>query len=204
MRNQSYSSSHFINRELSWLEFNERVLEEAQDTNNPLFERLKFLSIASSNLDEFFMIRVASLQDQVNADFQKLVPSGLTPKKQIEKISIRTHKQVSDEYNCYNRSLKKALKKENIYFVKSKSLNNIQINFIREYYINNVFPVLTPMVVDKNKPFPLILNKTLNIALLLQDNENTEYPIFATIQVPSVLNRLIKIPSLDWRLTVES
>jgi len=194
--NYSFSNLHFFNRELSWLEFNERVLEEAQDTNNPLLERLKFLSIVSSNLDEFFMIRVASLQDQISAKFMKADPSGLTPNEQIEKISFRTHQQVVSMYNCYNISLIKALKKENIIFIKPENLNTIQLDFIRDYYANKVFPVLTPMVVNRNQPFPLILNKTLNIALLLQDSAN-ENPIFGTIQVPSVLNRLVEIPSLD-------
>lgn len=197
MKNHFFSSLHFFNRELSWLEFNERVLEEAQDTNNPLFERLKFLSIVGSNLDEFFMIRVASLQGLVEANFVKIDPSGLTPNEQIEKISVRTHKQVFDMYNCYNRSLKKSLKKEDIHFIKTKDLNNIQLDFIREYYANHVFPVLTPMVVNKNQPFPLILNKTLNISLLLEDIANPDNLLFGTIQVPSVLNRLVEIPSLE-------
>src|SRR5665648_110515 len=188
---------HFINRELSWLEFNERVLEEAKDTNNPLLERLKFLSIVGSNLDEFFMIRVASLQDIVEAKIIKIDPSGLTPNEQLERISARIHKQVFDMYNCYNRSLKKSLKKANIRFIKTKDLNTLQLDFIREYYANNVFPVLTPMVVNKSQPFPLILNKTLNIALLLEDINNPDNLLFGTIQVPSVLNRLVEIPSLE-------
>ncbi|ODA39758.1 RNA degradosome polyphosphate kinase [Desulfosporosinus sp. BG] len=197
MKNHSFSALHFFNRELSWLEFNERVLEEAQDINNPLFERLKFLSIVGSNLDEFFMIRVASLQGIVEANYIKIDPSGLTPNEQVDRISVRTHKLVFDMYNCYNRSLKKALKKADIQFIKTKDLNNIQLDFIREYYTNNVFPVLTPMVVNKNQPFPLILNKTLNISLLLEDTTNHDNLLFGTIQVPSVLNRLVEIPSLD-------
>jgi len=197
LKNHTFSTLHFINRELSWLEFNERVLEEAQDTNNPLLERLKFISIVCSNLDEFFMIRVASLQDIVEANFIKIDPSGLTPTEQIERISVRTHKQVFDMYNCYNRSLKKSLKKADIQFIKTKDLNNIQLDFIRDYYDNNVFPVLTPMVVNKNQPFPLILNKTLNISLLLEDNSNPDNHLFGTIQVPSVLNRLVEIPALE-------
>ncbi|MDR3600604.1 MAG: RNA degradosome polyphosphate kinase [Desulfosporosinus sp.] len=197
MSNHSFSSLHFINRELSWLEFNERVLEEALDTNNPLFERLKFLSIVGSNLDEFFMIRVASLQGIVEANFMKIDPSGLTPNEQIEKISTRTHKQVFDMYNCYNRSLIKSLKKVDIHFIKPQNLNTIQLDFIRDYYDNNIFPVLTPMVVNKNQPFPLILNKTLNIALLLEDITNPDNLLFGTIQVPSVLNRFVEIPSAE-------
>ncbi|SPF42986.1 Polyphosphate kinase [Candidatus Desulfosporosinus infrequens] len=196
MDNQTFSNLHFFNRELSWLEFNGRVLEEAQDTNNPLLERLKFLSIVGSNLDEFFMTRVASLLDQINEKSVKTEPSGLTPKEQIERISVRTHKQVLDMYNCYNRSLIKSLKIENIHFIKPRDLNNIQLDFIRDYYNNNISPVLTPMIINKNQPFPLILNKTLNIALLLQDKAN-DNPVFGTIQVPSVLNRLIEIPSLE-------
>lgn len=198
MKKHPFSSLHFLNRELSWLEFNERVLEEAKDINNPLFERLKFLSIVGSNLDEFFMIRVASLQGIIEANFVKIDPSGLTPKEQIERISARTHKQVFDMYNCYNRSLKKSLKKEAIYFIKTKDLNTVQLDFLREYYANNVFPVLTPMVVNKNQPFPLILNKTLNISLLLEDTTNPDNLLFGTIQVPSVLNRLVEIPSVEY------
>ena len=197
MNNHSFSSLNFINRELSWLEFNERVLEEAKDINNPLLERLKFLSIVGSNLDEFFMIRVASLQDIVEANIVKIDPSGLTPNEQLERISARIHKQVFDMYNCYNRSLKKSLKKANIRFIKTKDLSTLQLDFIREYYANNIFPVLTHMVVNKNQPFPLILNKTLNVSLLLEDISNPDNLLFGTIQVPSVLNRLVEIPSLE-------
>lgn len=196
MGNNSISNLHYINRELSWLEFNERVLEEAQDSHNPLFERVKFLSIVGSNLDEFFMIRVASLQDQINAKFVKTDPAGLTPNEQIKRISLRTHKQVCDMYKCYNQSLIKSLMQEDIHFIKAENLNNVQLNFIRDYYTKYIFPVLSPMVVNKNQPFPLILNKSLNIALLLQDRAK-ENSIFGTIQVPSVLNRLVEIPSAD-------
>jgi polyphosphate kinase len=197
MKNNGYSSKHFINRELSWLEFNKRVLEEAQDSSHPLFERLKFLSIVSSNLDEFFMIRAASLRDQINGNFEKPDPSGLTPKDQIKSISKRTHELIYDQYNCYNYSIKKALKKEHIQILSIKKLDLRQLGFIEDYYLNNIYPVLTPMVVDKNKPFPLVLNKTLNIALLLQDSSKTDNVIFATIQVPSVLERFIEIPPVD-------
>ena len=197
MKNHTFSALHFFNRELSWLEFNERVLEEAQDTNNPLFERLKFLSIVGSNLDEFFMIRVASLQGNVEANYVKIDPSGLTPLEQIERISARTHRHVFDMYNCYNRSLVNSLKKADIHFLKTKDLTNLQLDFLRDYYDNNVFPVLTPMVVNKNQPFPLILNKTLNISLLLMDITHPDNLLFGTVQVPSVLNRLVEIPSLE-------
>lgn len=195
MKNNLYSKKYFINRELSWLEFNERVLEEAQDLTHPLLERLKFLSIVSSNLDEFFMIRVASIRDQINGNFDKPDPSGMTPKSQIKSISERTHRLIYDQYNCFSRSLKQGLRKENIHFVSTKKLSEEQLDYLKDYYLNNIYPVLTPMVVDKSKPFPLVLNKTLNIALLLEDSDNTENRIFATVQVPSVLDRIIEIPS---------
>lgn len=189
-------SSNFFNRELSWLEFNERVLEEAYDSSNPLFERLKFASIVSSNLDEFFMVRVASLHDQILAGFKEKDLAGLTPTEQVELISKRTHKMVEDQYKCF-RSLKKLLKKQKILFLKEEDLSEKQKEFIEDYYNRTVYPVLTPMVVDRSRPFPLILNKSLNIALLLENsdkNEEEEF-IFGTVQVPSVLERLVELPS---------
>lgn len=183
---------YFISRELSWIQFNERVLEEAQDTSNPLFERLKFAAIVSSNLDEFFMVRVGSLSDQITAEFDKKDPSGLTPKQQMKQIGILVHKLVYDQFNCYNRSLKKGLKKEKIKFLKVSDLCKEQLNYVENYYSKNIFPVLTPMVVNQSSPFPLISNKSLNIAVLLKDNKGED--IFATIKAPSVFDRLVKIP----------
>lgn len=183
----------FFNRELSWLEFNTRVLEEAQDLKNPLFERLKFLAITASNLDEFFMVRVASLNDQIIAGYSKKDPAGLLPKEQLDKITLRVHELVSEKYNTYLRSLIPALKKEDIYFKRPKNLTDEQRIFVEKYFFNQIYPVLTPMVVDKSRPFPLILNKSLNIAILLRGNEDVE-PVFATVQVPSVLDRFILLP----------
>lgn len=197
---QDYSlPKYFINRELSWLEFNERVLEEAKDNSNPLFERLKFASIVSSNLDEFFMTRVAALKDMAVAKIEKLDPAGLTPKEQLEKISLRVHKMVYDKYSCYNRSLKQCLKKENIIILKPNDLNIQQKQYLDDYYLKNIYPVLTPMVVDKSRPFPLVLNKTLNIAVLLRGKDKSN--LFATIQVPSVLKRFVEIPSESNKVT---
>ncbi|AKA71506.1 RNA degradosome polyphosphate kinase [Clostridium scatologenes] len=189
-----YSPENFINRELSWIEFNQRVLEEAQDTSNALFERLKFEAIVSSNLDEFFMIRVGSLCDQITAGFNKPDAAGLTPVCQMGNISIRVHKLVYDQLNCYNRSLKLALRKEKIFFLKPKELNEEQCQYIKEYYFKNIYPVITPMVVDTSSPFPLILNRSLNIGLLLQKGQAINEQVFATIQVPSVLERIIEVP----------
>lgn len=183
----------FFNRELSWLEFNTRVLEEAQDLKNPLFERLKFLAITASNLDEFFMVRVASLNDQIIAGYSKKDSAGLLPKEQLDKITLRVHELVSEKYNTYLRSLIPALKKEDIYFKRPKNLTDEQRSFVEKYFFNQIYPVLTPMVVDKSRPFPLILNKSLNIAILLRGNEDVE-PVFATVQVPSVLDRFILLP----------
>lgn len=192
--NQANNKNHYINRELSWLEFNERVLEEAYDTGNPLLERLKFASIVSSNLDEFFMVRVASLHDQMLAGFNEPDLAGLTPREQIDGISERVHTMVHDQYSCYNRSLVPALKKEKIFLVREENLTEKQRHFIESYFNKMVYPVLTPMVVDQSRPFPLILNKSLNIALLLENPEEPETPVFATIQVPSVLDRLVEVP----------
>ncbi|MBC8061535.1 MAG: RNA degradosome polyphosphate kinase [Clostridiaceae bacterium] len=185
---------NFINRELSWLEFNQRVIEEAQDNSNPLFERLKFLSISNSNLDEFFMVRVAALKDQMIAGFNEPDFAGLTPAEQIKKISVRVHQMVEEQHNCFNRSLVPALKKEEIIFVKKEKLTGSQIKFINTYFINNIYPVITPMVVDKGRPFPLILNKSLNIAVLLENSNRDEEPIFAIVQVPSIISRVLELP----------
>jgi len=186
---------YFISRELSWIQFNERVLEEAQDTTNPLLERLKFMAIVSSNLDEFFMVRVGSLFDQITAKFEKEDASGLTPNQQMEQIGILVHRLIYNQFNCYNLSLKKNLKKEKIKFLEFKDLSEEQIKYIDNYYSKNIFPVLTPVVVNQSSPFPLIANKSLNIALLLKGDKNEN--IFATIKVPSVIDRLVKIPEED-------
>lgn len=187
----------YINRELSWLEFNNRVLEEARDNENPLFGRLKFISIVSSNMDEFFMVRVASLWDQVLVGFNKADPSGLTPIEQIQKISKRVHKIVYDQYNCFNRSLLQRLKTQKIYFLKSNELDGYQRDYIDKYFWKNIYPVLTPMVVDPTRPFPLVQNKSLNIALVIQNNKSAEKSYFASVQVPSVLKRYIELPSKE-------
>ena len=188
---------NFINRELSWLEFNQRVLEEAQDNCNPLFERLKFLAITESNLDEFFMIRVAALKDQILAGFNEPDFAGLTATEQIKKISIRAHQMIEDQYNCFNRSLIPAMKKEKIVFVKKDKMTAEQKTFASNYFKNNIYPVLTPMVVDQGRPFPLILNKSLNIAVLLENMNKDEENLFAVVQVPSLIGRVIELPMVD-------
>ncbi len=186
---------NFFNRELSWLEFNNRVLDEACDSDNPILERLKFISIVSSNLDEFFMVRVASLFDQMLAGFSEPDIAGFTPEEQINLISSRAREMIHDQYACYNRSLIAGLKKEKIVFLKPEDLNNKQTAFVENYYKQTVYPVLTPMVVDKSRPFPLVLNKSLNIALLFDNKDENNESVFGMVQVPSVLERTVELPS---------
>ncbi len=188
-------SEYYYNRELSWLLFNNRILEEARDKTLPLFERLKFLSITASNLDEFFMIRVASLKDMVNADYTKPDIAGLTPGEQLEKVNAATHELVQLQYSTYNRSLLPLLKQNGVNVVtEHESLTKKQAEYVDHYFSENVYPVLTPMAVDSSRPFPLIRNKTLNIgALVTKKNEKKEVE-FATVQVPAVLPRIVLIP----------
>ena len=162
----------FKNRELSWLDFNYRVLSEAKDKNIPLFERLKFLSITASNLDEFFMIRVASLKDMVHAKYIKKDIAGMTVKEQLDEISKQTHDLVTTQYNTYNRSFLPTLKHNQLIIVTEyEKLTEEQSTFVDTYFQREVYPVLTPMAVDSSRPFPLIRNKSLNIAALLSDKK---------------------------------
>jgi polyphosphate kinase len=195
MRNEDYKNPEFfINRELSWLEFNDRVLDEARDKTNPLFERIKFLAITSSNLDEFFMIRAASLKDQVKAGYSKIDISGLTPKQQLKQISVRTHIMVEKQYSTLNRSLIPLLGKNGIKVLASEELDDSQKAFIKDYFSGMLYPVLTPMAVDSSRPFPLILSKSLNIGILLKHRDGDKEYMFATVQVPSGLPRMIELP----------
>ena len=188
--------TNFYNLELSWLGFNYRVLSEARDKNIPLMERLKFLSITASNLDEFFMIRVASLKDMVHAKYTKKDIAGLTPKEQLAIISTGTHELVEKQYNTYNRSFLPALKHNGLTIVTQyEALNAEQAEYVDRYFMREVYPVLTPMAVDSSRPFPLIRNKSLNIAALLMDKKRKDTIDFATVQVPSVLPRIVTIPS---------
>ncbi len=191
-------SEYYYNRELSWLLFNNRVLEEARDKTLPLFERLKFLSITASNLDEFFMIRVASLKDMVNAGYDKPDIAGMTPQKQLEKLNKATHELVAQQYSTYSRSLLPLLKQNGVrVVVVHEDLTKEQGEYVDRYFTENVYPVLTPMAVDSSRPFPLIRNKTLNIGALLSKKGENEEPEFATVQVPAVLPRIISIPGQE-------
>ena len=188
----------YENRELSWIKFDERVLEEARDKTIPLLERLKFLSITSSNLDEFFMVRVASLKDMVHANYKKKDIAGMTATQQLLAINEATRKLVDVQYSTYNRLLAPQLNKEGIFIInKYEDLSDEQAKFVDRYFMESVYPVLTPMAVDASRPFPLIRNKTLNIAALLADKKQKNELVFATVQVPGVLPRVVEIPSED-------
>ena len=187
---------NFVNRELSWLEFNYRVLSEARDKTLPLFDRLKFLSITASNLDEFYMVRVASLKDMVHAKYTKTDIAGMTASQQLEAISQKTHQLVDLQYSTYNRSLLPALRQNGLRVItEHEDLTKEEGAFVDRYFMDNVYPVLTPMAVDSSRPFPLVRNKTLNIAALLKKkNENEEELDFAMVQVPSVIPRVVELP----------
>ena len=196
---------YYNNRELSWLAFNERVLEEAEDVNNPLLERLKFLAIFSSNLDEFFMVRVAGLQDQVRAGFHKAEnKSGLTPKEQLAKIAERTQALVRRQTEVYRHLIYDLLPQHNVHIADMKDLNSTQKAFINEMFAETIFPVLTPVAVDAYRPFPTLLGKTLNLLVLLEQDESDleSREKVAIVQVPSVLDRYIKVPTEEGKTVV--
>ena len=187
---------YYTNRELSWLDFNMRILGEARDKANPLFERLKFLSITASNLDEFFMIRVASLKDMVHARYTKPDIAGLKPEEQLNLIQEKAHHLVGLQYSTYNRSLLPALKQAGLELVTAhEDMSEEQKAFADQYFEENVYPVLTPMAMDSSRPFPLIRNKSLNIGALISKKGEMGKAEFATVQVPGVLPRVIELPA---------
>ncbi len=184
----------FYNRELSWLDFNERVLQEALKKDNPLMERLKFLAITGSNLDEFFMVRVAGIKDQFDANIKKIDDSGMNVKEIKHKLEKKAYDFMDKQYNCFTRSLIPTLKHKNIYFVTPDMLNKSQKSQIDEYFDKVLFPVLTPLAIDNSRPFPLLANKSLNIAVRLEEKEKKE-SCFAVVQVPSILPRFVEVKS---------
>ncbi|HCW23240.1 MAG TPA: polyphosphate kinase 1, partial [Lachnospiraceae bacterium] len=205
---------YYWNRELSWLQFNRRCLGEARSRENPLMERLNFLSITASNLDEFFMVRVSSLQDMVHSEYTKRDIAGMTASEQLSAVLADTHDFMSSQYYTYNRQLVPALREEGITMIDDyEDLTEDEKSYLEDYFTTEVYPVVTPMAVDSSRPFPLILNKSLNIGALLTRKENAGPGIlnrtkkakkamkseaenleFATVQVPSVLPRVIRLP----------
>lgn len=190
---RAYTNSHYINRDLSWIEFNRRVLEEAQDPSTPLLERIKFLSICSTNLDEFMSVRVAGIADLMKAGYTKKDFTGYTPEGLMRRIMKRVGKMVNDQYRTY-RELSRALAKEGLVLTTMEDLTANQGKQMEQYFHDYVFPVLTPMAVDQSRPFPLVHNLNLYLAVtLLPEGDSPEDPFFAIVQVPSNLPRMIKI-----------
>lgn len=187
---------YFKNRELSWMDFNDRVLEEARNKDNPLLERINFLGITQSNVDEFFMVRVASLHKLIAAGIKTTDSSGQTPEKQLDAINQKEHRAVEKRYSTYWRSLLPLLEKKNIFIKEVKDLNAQQYEFVRRYFSDELYPIITPMADDTNRPFPFIANDSLNIAVGLKDKEDGKH-YYATLRVPNNFKRLVKLPKAD-------
>lgn len=195
----NFGPMHFVNRELSWLEFNARVLEEAEDPTNPLLERVKFLSIFSSNLDEFMMVRVSGLRAQVHGLSQPEdpIPDQLTAREQFDKTHARARELVKRQYLCFREKLQPQLAKEKIQLLSPDELNPKQQEFMEEYFEQTVFPVLTPMAIDPSHPPPHLRNRGLYLAAIIQQKGarlGGPRRLVAIVQIPSVLPRLIRLP----------
>src|SRR5271166_2783281 len=178
--------SLFISRELSLLEFQRRVLAEAADPANKLLERIKFLSIFSSNIDEFFMVRVAGIMQQVEKNVIELSPDGKTPQQQLNAIGEVVRPLVADAYKLYREQLQPALSAEGIHIIDYSDLNDEQIAAADDYFHRLIFPVLTPLASDTGRPFPHISNLSLSLAVLIEDGEER----FARVKVPDTLSQL--------------
>ena len=208
-------NAKFYNRELSWLEFDDRILNEARDTKNPLLERLNFLAITASNMDEFYIVRVASLRDMQSIDFQERDIAGFTIDEQLERIDQKTRRTMSLMYSTYTRSLVPSLAQEKIFLKNYEELSD-QLKMIADSYFKTVlYPILTPMAVDSSRPFPLIYNRMLNMCVMLENNPedvklqdravdgisnakhtvNEDKYMYATVQIPTVVKRLYQIPT---------
>ena len=198
------NSRYYLNRELSWLQFNKRVLQEAVDTSNPLLEKLKFLAITSSNLDEFFMIRVAGLKHQKENGVKRRDIANMAPTEQLENISDACQKLVAQQY-MHLKGILKELETEGLVFIKPADADERQKQWMGNYFEREIFPVVTPMAVDSSHPFPFLASKSLNIAMLLEKNERDEEMDeendidvkTAIVPVQSVLPRIIRLPDVS-------
>ncbi len=202
-------STRYFNRELSWLEFNNRILFESRDTKNPLLERLKFLSITASNMDEFYIVRVASLRDLLSVKYDELDISGRTVKQQLSEIDDKARAQMALMYSTYTRSLVPSLKNHNILISDYRDLDDHAKEVCDDYFRSTLYPILTPMAVDASRPFPLIYNRQLNLCVLIDETEEEKEARlakqekkgkvidpefrFATLQVPTVVPRLFEM-----------
>src|SRR5713226_2137796 len=196
----AFGPAHFLNRELSWLDFNQRVMDEALDPRNPLLERVKFLSIASSNLDEFFEVRVTGIKQQIESEVVERNLDGLTASETLLAINKRVRHMVEQQYGCWREQLLPALGQNGIRFLNFDDLEGDDLIWVENYYRTEVRPVLTPLAIDPAHPFPQLVNKSLNMIVQL------EMPVagqplrhLAVVQVPRVLPRLVKLPREDLR-----
>ena len=198
-----FPTENYLNRELSWLEFNARVLEEAADATNPWLERVKFLSIVSSNLDEFFEVRVAGLQQQLYAGLepQDFAADGLDPANLLSKIAQRAHGLVDEQYRLLHEELIGGLRENGIEWVRLPELTGPEREYVDTLFAKSIYPVLTPLAIDPGHPFPHVHNKSLNIALLVEGGHaNQLQELFAVVQVPAVLDRVVILPGSTDRI----
>jgi len=190
-----YGPAHFINRELSWLEFNQRVLDEALDPQTPLLERLRFFCIVSSNLDEFFEVRVAGLKQQMESDIVERSMDGRTATETFKAVVQRVRKMVSDHYTCWRESLSPALARNGMRILDLGELELPDVAWLSQYFRTQVRPVLTPLAIDPAHPFPQLLNRSLNLIVRLEMQKNREtHKHLAVVQIPRILPRMIKLP----------
>ncbi len=190
------SPLYYNNRELSWLAFNERVLEEAFDDKNPILERLNFLAIFSSNMDEFFMVRVAGLKDQVKAGYQLCEnKSGLTPLEQLQKIYKRAHRMIKLQDDFLTDYFLPSIKEQQIFFLGIDDLTVKQYEFVKKRFEAHIFPTLTPLAIDAYRPFPKLLNRSINLAVLLKNHSEKGEHVLAIVQVPHIFSRYITLPA---------
>ena len=183
----------FKNRELSWMDFNMRVLEEAMRKSNPVMERAKFLSITASNLDEFFMVRVAKVMEKQLEKPRDEDRSGLRPKQLLGLLTDKIHKFYDKQYRCFFNNIVPSLARAGIKFLKWKDLDLKQMKYLENYFQKIIYPVLTPLAVDTGRPFPFLSNRSLNIAVELENNEES---VFGIVQVPAILPRFCEVPSV--------
>ena len=195
-----FEPEHYLNRELSWLEFNQRVLNEALDPANPLLERLKFFTITSSNLDEFFEVRVAGLKQEIEAATVERSVDGLTATEILQAVTRRVRQMVADQYACWREDLRPKLAAHGINIFDVAGLNRAEFDWIEEYYHSKIRPVLTPLAIDPAHPFPQLLNKSLNLMVRLELKKGRQtLRHMAVVQCPAILPRLIPLPQNDKR-----
>lgn len=202
MYKEFYKPQNYVNRELSWIDFNGRVLQEATDTSNPLLERANFLGITQSNVDEFFMVRVASLHKLTAANVTMTDASGMTPEEQLTAVNKKEHEMVKERYEVYNKQIIPDLKQHHIKIMQLADLDDRQKEFIRRYFSDELMPVLTPMADDTSRPFPFIANNSLNIAIQLRRDPKQRKPFRNKKSLKAI--RKLRVASLNLTMIVEN